>query len=265
MFDLRRFRRLLAATWSENRRAWAWFFIVAAILQVLLSVVWLTTAGVRGFDLEAQAGLFGLGLFFGGALFAGRYYAGMASPKSALLLLMRPASGFEKWLLAIVVIVVVFPVAYTVAFTVVNLPLGGVSRALAYQQFVAGLFDDMTLQAFEAKHAVFDPGDFFDTPAAAPEVLAVLGTLQGFAFLGTLYFRSYPVIKTLVAGFVLWIVVELVGGITGGTAAYFFGYWQCDCGTFAPWTAILLPVAWFAVPGLVWAACLAALGEREVA
>ena len=32
MFDFARFRRLAAATWSENRRPWSWFFAVGVIL-----------------------------------------------------------------------------------------------------------------------------------------------------------------------------------------------------------------------------------------
>src|SRR5690606_22235924 len=87
--------------------------------------------------------------------------------------------------------------------------------------------------------------------------------LQGYALLGSLYFRRWPFIKTLVTGFALMLVLIAAASIAGG-AELFFSYWlEAEPGFRRSMPA--LGVAWFAIPVLVWLAALFALQERQEA
>jgi hypothetical protein len=225
------------------------------------------SAGYQALDRDGQAGMYALAMFLTGIVFAGRYFSAMASRGAALVLLMRPAAKIEKWLAALLICVVAFPFAYTVVYTLVNLPIAWVARAVANGAFLAGEIPGHTQASLDAAWSTFRPWDMFDEPRMMPELLAMLGTLQGFALLGSLYFRTYPFIKTIVAAFVLLLLLMLVGAFSGGNASLFFEYWDCPCPNrhIASWLHVFLPVAWVAIPALTWGACLAALGEREAA
>ena len=268
MFDRHRFGRLAAATWSENRRTWGWFFLVGILIHILLLGVFLfVDDGYAAFGFDGQSFVWFSGLFLLAPVFAARYFQAMARRESALVLLMRPASAFEKWLLAVVVIVLLYPLAYVLAFQVAGLPAylyGLVAAGAQHADMVADLSPSRRVE-LDAEFA--KDWRYFLPWRAESEwraMLPMLLALQGFAVLGSLYFRSVPFIKTLVAGFAVLLVLTLATAVLGGEPGLFLGYWSREA-RLAPWQAVVLPAAWFGVPALLWAACLVALREKEVA
>lgn len=269
MFDFARFRRLAAATWSENRRPWSWFFAVGVILHVLLVLIFVAVEdGYVAFGFEGQAVTWLWGLFLLAPVFAGRYFHAMGRRESALVLLMRPASAFEKWLLAAIVVLVLYPVVYTLAFQIAGLPSYLYGKALATADHADTLarlkpsLHDEWNENFAKQWRYFLPWRIENAGWAS--LLAILFTLQGFAVLGSLYFRSMPFIKTLALGFVVLLVVILATAGFGGEPSLFFNYWDGEA-RLAPWQAVVLPAAWIGVPALLWIGGLVALREREVA
>lgn len=266
MFDLARFRRLIAATWVENRRAWAWFLAIGIIVHCVLCVVLLVPEhGYRALSEDGQGIIWLLGLVLTGIIFAGRYFAAMARRESALVLLMRPASAFEKWLLAVLVVAVLYPVAYTLAFQVCNVPAALIAEALAHAagDAAAAAGSDAAGLA-DVRFGVFLPWTLFEKPAAWYTLFSMLGALQAFAMLGSLYFRSFPFIKTILAGFILALLLILATTIGGGDPDLFLGYWVTER-ELHRWQQLLFPAAWIAIPALTWLASLVALRERQVA
>ena len=269
MFDARRFRRLVAATWSESRRGWGWFFLIGIIVHVLLVLVCaFIEHGHNAFGFTGQSVIWFWGLFLSAPVFAARHFQAMARRESALVLLMRPASAFEKWLLAVIVVALLYPLAYLLAFQVAGIPSYLYGKALAtaeHADLLTRLKPSMHAEAIER----FAENWRFFLPWRMAEVewrvvLPCLFTLQGFAVLGSLYFRSVPFIKSIVVAFIVLLVVILAGAAFEGDSTLFFGYWEGET-LLSPWQAVLLPAAWVGVPVLLWLAGLAALHEREVA
>lgn len=268
MFDLSRFLRLARAQWSEQRRVWLWFLGVVVILHfvVLLLNLLLTDEIGRShtFTHGGQEAMYFLGLFVTAPVFAGRYFVGMARPESAGVLLMRPASLFEKWLLAAAVVLVAYPLAYSLVFNLLNLPTALYAQA-ANAALLAEPREAETREWLVSTYdfKVFLPWHAFDEDRALLVSFLMLSSLSGFAVLGSLYFRAMPFIKTLLAAFVLLLLVILVVSLAGSNAEPYFGYWHAD--SLPDWRNGFLAVAWFGIPGLLWLANLLALHEREVA
>lgn len=268
MFDLSRFLRLARAQWAEYRRTYAWFLGIGIIVHFVLLLVLLS--GNRGYTLltvDGQAAFYFVGLFLTAPLFAARYFQAMARRESAGLLLMHPASKFEKWLLAMAVVAVLYPVAYSLAFYVCNAPAAlyaesaaAFDAAMRAKEGAAARADSMAWETY----GLFLPWSEFESWRSAVALALVLTSLQAFAVLGSLYFRSFPAVKTVVVAFVLMLFLMLVETIGGGQTALFKGYWTHSRELVA-WQQWFFPVAWFAIPALLWLASLFALGEREVA
>lgn len=272
MFESARFRRLASAQWSESWRTWAWFLAIGILLHFLIVLgSLLLEDGFHVVSTEGQGTLYLLGLFTTAPIFAGRYFQAMARRESAGVLLMRPASAFEHWMLAVLVVAILYPLAYSLAFYVCNLPAWLVARDLAGIAYAEAVAEAQamgrTAQAWSLEpqqFRLFLPSDWlFHRDSALPLVLLVTG-VQAFAVLGSLVFRTLPFIKTLVLGVGLVVLSVLLPGIVGGAPGEFFEFWDRDMHR-DPLQWWLYAIAWFAVPALLWLASWQALREREVA
>ncbi len=274
MFDWSRFRRLAAAHWAEQRKAYAWFIGVGMILHIVLLII--SLSGKNGFmslSTDGQAAMYFVGMFSLAPIFAGRYFQQMARRQSALLVLMRPASVFEKWLLAVLVVVLAYPLAYSVAFYSLNIPAWLVAHAQAQQFFIdeaariklagpeAGYdLGRLTISSFQ----LFLPSSRQLTWSGILLNIVALSSLQAFAIFGSLYFRSAPFIKTLFAAFLMLLAMILVGTVFEANSELVFGYWHSDR-PMSGFQRALFPLLWIAIPLLLWLSTFLALKEREIA
>jgi len=282
MFDLRRFARLAAAEWIENRRAWLWFLGVLVMLHFVLVLVMVSASGWARFDTDDQEGLFFLGLFATAPIFAARYFHVLGQPAPALLALMRPASTFEKWLLALLVVAVAYPLAYHLVFYVCDFPAWWMAKSSA-QAELARLVANKTVTLaqvgeaeYESMAAALRPEKFrlFTLWSTSGfgwlDLLAMLLSLwmaQGFALAGSTYFRRLPFLKTLLAAFVVLLLCMLASSLAHGDPDPFLRYFDTldQPGELASWQRVLFPLAWFGVPLLLWVGAYLALREREIA
>ncbi|KFN49934.1 hypothetical protein P873_08810 [Arenimonas composti TR7-09 = DSM 18010] len=250
----------MIATWLEERRTWAWFLGVGVIVHCLL-VLALLLPGAGSFTLSkaSQGGLWIAGLVITGTIFAGRYFQAMARRESALLLLTRPATAFEKWLLAVLVVAVAYPLAYTLAFQICNIPAGLIAASQAGE--LMAISGDSYAYLKPEDYGVLRPWQAMPAAGWATLVPVVLA-LQGFALLGSLYFHRWPFIKTLVAGFGLMLVLILIAGVGGNDT--FFAFWHERDRHGLP-AQLVLGGTWLLIPALVWLAALFALQERQEA
>ncbi|MFY2763744.1 hypothetical protein [Arenimonas sp. MALMAid1274] len=267
MFDLRRFLRLAAAQWAEYRKTYAWFLGIGIIVHFVLVLALLSGDGFRMLNTDGQGAIYFAGLYLTAPIFAARYFQAMSRPESALVALMRPASAFEKWLLALIVVAVAYPVAYTLAYYVCNVPASwlaatAASEELARQAGAAGTYPVDSLQP--ARFRLFHVWNELEGALDWTPVLLSLTAVQAFGVLGSLYFRSMPFIKTILAGFVLLLLSILVSAVLQGRPETFFGFWR-DNAVIGGWQAVYVPLVWFGVPALLWLGCLFALRERELA
>lgn len=264
MFDLLRFRRLAAVHWAEHGRGYLWFLGIGVAVH---ACVWLllTSGGSHAerYDDSTQILTFVGGYLLSSLLFAGRYYATLARPESTLTFLMRPASAPEKALLAFLVVAMLYPLAYTLAFQVCNLPgalIGEAARDVVIESKErAGLgsyLEHMTYGPFFPFAADISPWfelDLFLSSTA----------LQALVLAGALYFRRMAWLKTLVALFVLVVIaIPLLATLTDAAPGQLF-WSQSRAGP----TPVLLAwkwVLWLGVPALFWASTYFLLREREL-
>jgi hypothetical protein len=264
VFDLRRFVRLARSQWAEQWRAYAWFFALGAVLHLTLVIITaLSDQGMVGYTLDYQTALFTLGLFALGTIFAGRYFADMARKESALLLLMRPASVFEKWVLAVLIVAVGFPLAFAAAFYVVDLPAWWFAKAAAVEMLRAENPGAAETARQMERYALFLPISRETRIGGLLEMLAWLWMCQAFAMFGSLWFRRMPFLKTLFAAFLLWLLGLLLAGWRDAQPALFLDIWTTTR-SLSPLQSKLFPVLWILVPVLMVLATYRALKEREV-
>ena len=274
MFSATRFARLAKAEWVENRRAWAWFLGIVVILHFVLVLILL--AGDRpwsAFTTEAQAGVFWVGLFLTAPVFAARHFQALGRPGPALVALMRPATAFEKWLLALLVVGVAYPLAYHLVYFICDLPATWIAANEAAQelarQSVGGHAEQRSLgipgpERFAIYHLL--QVTRADPPLAG--FLLSLTTLQAFAVAGSLVFTRWPFLKTLLTGFFILLASILVTVVFDSNPDKFLGYWGYESNEGGPvlpgWAGVVYPAVWIAVPALLWLAAYLGLREREV-
>lgn len=276
MLDARRFARLAAAEWVERRRGWAWFLGALVMIHfAIVLIVFASPGGFRNFTTNDQAAVFFSGLFVTAPVFAARYFQDMARPGPALLALMRPASAFEKWLLAGLVVAVAYPLAYHLVFYACDLP-----AALIAQRQAADALAALSLarpdspewflrESLQSRHFRLFSLPATDLGAGGYLTISLMmATLMGFAVTGSLLFRRMSALKTVLAAFLVVLVLTLVGAIFDGEVDFLLEYWSHLEDTEDKLTAaqrVVFPFVWFAVPTLLWLAAWLALREREIA
>ena len=251
MFASPRFVRLVRAHWAESWRRYAWMFGVAIILHfVILAIGFSDDNLANGMSRNGQEGVYFFGWFVLATVFAGRHFQAMSRRDSAVLFLMQPASAIEKWLLAVLVIVIGFPVAYTAAYYVCDLPAVALAR--------------MQLASTKAAGEMLPFLPWRDVPAWQwVSTGLVTLQLQGLAVLGSLYFRKSPFIKTVVASFGCIMLIVLIASRGSGDPDLYLGFWRSP-GDVTSSQRVLIMGAWLGTPLLLWLASLFALQEREM-
>lgn len=261
MFNWQRFLLLANAQWAEYRKAYAWFIGIGIMIHfVLLLIIFIDSNGFRSLSTDGQGVIYFCGLFLTAPIFAARYFQLMSKRESALIILMRPASVFEKWLLAFFVVALIYPVVYTLAFYICNIPGWLIAQAQGQIITTASYAEKYSSEKFELffvlKH-VKNSGDLVG-------IALSLTVLQAFAVLGSLYFRAMPFIKTLLFAFFILLVSIFVTVFFNGRVDSLFNYWGSQRALSGA-QQITYPFMWISLPTLLWLSCYFALKEREVA
>lgn len=264
MFSPQRFRRLVAVHFAEHGRPYLWFLGIGIAVH---ACVWLlTTSGAtkaEAYTDDAQAAIYVCGYLLSSLLFAGRYYAGLARSESSLTLLMRPASSIEKALLALLVVGLLYPLAYTLAFQVCNLPGAWLGEAAHDALVAAKDHAERNSYLIHMEYGPFLP--FVSDASQWLELDLFLGgtALQALVLAGALYFRRVAWLKTSVVLFVLLVLaLPLLAIVTDATPWQLF--WNATKNGPTPALLAWKWVLWLGVPALFWASTYFLLREREV-
>jgi hypothetical protein len=270
-FEWERFVRLLRAQWAESWREYAWFIAVTAMIDVIFILIMFSSESrnsFSSFQFSGQIGWYCSGLFGSGILFAGRHFRHLTQPGAALTSLMRPASMFEKWLLAFSVVGVLYPLAYTLAYALLNFPVVELARhwhhACETCEASTPLYDFSFYIPFLSTGQQARPGNglqlFYKNQVF---FLLLLWTLQALIVGGTLYFKRSPVLRTLLSLFVLAIAL-----IWLGQAPQQGAFWSAIGSETVPYSLLessLSLALWAGLPLLLWLSVYFHLTEREVA
>lgn len=271
-FSATRFMRLWRAHWAESLHAYIWFFGVCIIVYCIMAIFALSTIGYRAFEHNAQQTYFFAGLLATGAIFAVRYFEGLARKESALVVLMRPASTFEKWLLAFVIVALIYPVVYTLIYCTVNLPAVFLSNQMVWTELKERpTLTHLSLDDYNAfipfVSVQHNNGLSVHNMRVVQWLLFVFFVIaQGFCVAASLYFNRLPILKTVLAGFILLIAYFIFLAISGSNPSFLITYWfdKGDEVDNPVLLAVLAWLVWLASPVLLWASAYFHLKEREV-
>jgi hypothetical protein len=259
MFNLQRFLKLAKAQWAEHRKSYLWFFLIGVIVHFCTMMIgWVGNASFSFMRTETQMLIYMTGFFITAPLFAGRYLEKISSRDSALTVLMRPASVQEKFLLAFLMITVFYPIAYTAAFQICNLP----SSWIALANSIADI-DNTKYYSDAANYATYLPFIRSKIPAGELAMFIMVWTLQAYMLAGTLFFKRFAMLKSFVLGFVLFLGLVFFTIIFNGNPERLFHLWDSEkfipSGFFA-WLVVL----WVGIPLLTWASAFFFLKQREL-
>lgn len=164
--------------------------IAAGGIFGLLLVVSVFTAYVDPVDIREISAFYMVTLFIGGFIFTSRIFSELNSPQKSYFYLTLPVSTLEKvigsWVLSSPVYVVVFSIGIFIVYLITSL--------------VAG-----------TNHASIS--DIFNTSYF--KIIGIYMVLQTVFFLGAAYFRNYNFLKTLLALFILQVIIGSYGGLLG--------------------------------------------------
>ena len=270
-FDAARFGRLWRAHWAERAKSYLWFFGVCIIVYLIMVLLAFSTVGHDAFQHEAQMICFYIGLFVTGAIFAARHFEGLSHKEAALLTLMRPASVFEKILLAFVMVVVFYPLMYTLIYSVCNFPMVKIAQAMAIESArLNPEFNRYDAQDYTLFVPFFSQGDTVDAQnmnhfrIAQGLLMLAWVSIMAFCVGASIYFKRLPILKTVVAGFVLFIAYGIFLAVTGSSPSSLLEHWFTDDNP-SVWKTATVIAFWLGTPLLLWVTAFFHLKEREVA
>jgi hypothetical protein len=266
VFSWRRFLQLLSAHWSESRKRYMGFLLMASLVNVILLLAFINDPSHKYlmFQYEIQTAWFTVGLFVTGSIFAGTHFRQLADPGAELILLMRPASVYEKWLLSVLVVSVLYPLIYTALYCLLNYPV--VQLAKYWHQAIPDCRDchtDFSLFFPLLSNGLPRAGEEIAGPTVGTQlfVLQLFWTVQALLLAGTVFFRQSAVLRTALVMFLLWI------GLLAHLPAPVMAFWLTTSREWAMLSTTELALSALTLPVLLlllWTTLLFNLREREV-
>ncbi len=266
-FHLPRFGRYARAHLSEKKRAYFWHFAILVMLYFLLLVMMTV---LKTYATDMQMGFYYIGLLGTGSVFAVRYFAGLGQSGEALVTLMQPVSATEKWLLALLTIVIAYPLVYTLLFELMTYPVTLINQAMPT------LVEKYHNTHIPAHYQLFVP--LTDMPDA--DYIGIVGFQQwafwliyigicGYALTASIYFKRWPLIKSLALGFSLSLLFLFAFAMAAELSSQHHPillYWFERKDYNGDGVAVVANgLLWFIAPLLMWVASYFALQERDIA
>ena len=258
-----RFLALVRVDLAERWRGYAGFLLIALLIQVLGMALLLSLGSpARPMDLDSQMGWYYGYLLVYLAAFACLLYAPMEKQGASLLMLMRPASVLEKWLHAMLMLLVLFPLAYTVVYLLVTVPVNAVAagmEAARLGQNPVGFHVFLPLMSLQSGQRDMWAGQVF--------FIWWYLVISGFGSFALVRFRRAAAIKALgLALAVFMLTMLLLAWGHGGGGGQLFEWLQPQERASMDLAGVLGSLLfWLLAPALCWLAGYFALRERDLA
>jgi hypothetical protein len=198
-FSLKRFRLLVLKHWADNRRR----YILSVLAFVGLLTAWFGLTLLMHEDQvpmsqDVQQTTFFFLLFVIGTLYASQYFRDLGSRTKGSNFLLIPASSFEKLLCGILYTAVFFPLVFIVTFYLADSLMVALANAVFKWGEKARVINIFTVNFFH-----------FNSNRALNFLLFFL-SVQSVFLLGSVYFRKYNFIKTIISCFIIWMLAMVV-------------------------------------------------------
>lgn len=270
-FSASRFMALLRVDMAERWRSYAAFMAAVAVVHVLVLILVFGNSGTSPMRYSSQLGnYYGFLLAFGAA-FACLLYAPLQRQGAVLLALVLPASSLEKWLHAVCMLLVFFPLAYTLTFLLTYVPANALAAAAesAYVAKQAAMGETVASVGFSL---------FVPLLPLAPKGKVALDAqmffiwcywvLMGFSAFSLVLFRRAAAIKSLGLALVVALVSIVVLSMSSGNSPFnALALWLSASGRAGMGVVEIMAngLFWLIVPAGLWWAAFRAWRERDLA
>ena len=198
-FSFDRFSLLVSKHWADNKKR----YLLSVLAFAGLLITWFAfTLAIEDdsdrMSLDVQLSTYFFSLFIAGTLYASQYFGELGSKPKGSNFLLVPASTFEKLLCSLLYTVILFFIVFTAVFYIINFSMVTISNSIyandaTFKQVpVANIFN-VTFFEFDNNYAL--------------NFLLFFFAIQSVFLLGSVYFRKYNFIKTVITGVVAWFVL----------------------------------------------------------
>jgi hypothetical protein len=194
-FSLKRFQSLVLKQWADNKKR----YTLAVLAFIGLLTVWFAFSLLMPDDQvpmshDVQQTTFFFLLFVTGTLYASLYFSELSSRTKAGNFLLIPASTFEKLLCGIFYSALIFPLVFIAAFYLADSLMVAVANGVYMSREETSVINIFTVDFFRFNgHRNLNFFLFFLS-------------LQSLFLLGSVYFRKYNFVKTIISCFIIWML-----------------------------------------------------------
>lgn len=256
-FAQKRFSLLVLKHWADNKKR----YTLSLLAYVGLLITWFTFGLIimgipegSGLPEEVQRTTFFFSLFAVGTFYASQYFSDLGSREKGSHFLLVPASHFEKLLCSLFFTVILFPLLLIACFYLVDVIMVAIANSFSANRpnggksTVANIFE-VALINFNSQRAIY--------------LLPFSISIASLFLLGSVYFKKYNFIKTIITGFVVcllffFLVYVITQHILPEKADdYYFS-------KIAHWFPTFVQVLAYAVAPLSWIATYKVLKGKQV-
>jgi hypothetical protein len=234
--------------WVENKKRYGLTVLAFIGLLIAWFVFTLFVSDDGGpMAKDVQNPSYFLPLFVAGTLYASQYFHDLGSRPKGINFVMLPASAFEKMLCALLYTALLFFTVFTISFYLVDSLMVAIANTLPEQSDKATV-----VNVFKTKVIQFNDG-------SALNFVLVFFSIQAAFLFGSVNFRKYSYLKTIISGFVLFLIVMSL------LYLFFRPYLYIEQGlTSIPWVRQLFRVVMYTIAPLLWIMTYFRLKAKQV-
>jgi hypothetical protein len=203
-FDLKRFSLLVLKHWADNKKRYTLSLLAYVGLLTTWFLFGLIVEGIpdgHGLPEDVQIATFFFSLFAVGTFYASQYFGDLGSRHKGSHFLLVPGSSFEKLLCSLFFTVILFPLLLIGCFYLVDVIMVAIANSFSGNSTNDG--KSTVANIFKVELIRFNP-------TQAIYLLPFFFSVQSLFLLGSVYFKKYNFIKTIITGFVIFLTLFLI-------------------------------------------------------
>ncbi len=196
VFNLQRFTLLVKRNWADNKKR----YVLSIIAFIGLLFLWFMFIQMvdkrRVYNDVFQRQTYFFCLFFGGAIYASQFFRDLGSKPKGINYLMAPASILEKFLNGLLYSIVLLFIVLTLVFYFVDVTMiyifNKINVSMGYASSRSNVANVFIVKEHNKNIVLY--------------LLLAFVSIQSFFLLGSVYFKRYSFIKTIIALFILFFL-----------------------------------------------------------
>jgi hypothetical protein len=199
-FSFYRFNRLVLKHWADNKQPYKLSVLAFIGLLIAWFLFTMFIPDERLMHEDLQQSTFFFSFFVIGPFYASQYFNDLGSRVKGSNFLLVPASTFEKFLCSVLYTVLLFFVVFTTAFYLVDILMVSIANTFSANEAVG---KSNVINIFTAVFFRFNSNSTLN-------FLLFFFSVQSAFLLGSVSYKEYSFIKTILSCFIVWLIVVLV-------------------------------------------------------